>query len=114
MTRTTPELEPPSPNFRSTPTGGRLASRYDLARIAIRGGSSVESGFEPATLRSGDRDLATRPTRPPHIRGGLVVETDFKPVTLLCRTRDLATRLGMEVIAKITSFRLFRLYSPSV
>ncbi|GBM35316.1 hypothetical protein AVEN_195823-1 [Araneus ventricosus] len=31
MTRTTPELAPPSPNFRATPTGGRLATTYDSA-----------------------------------------------------------------------------------
>ncbi|GBM07824.1 hypothetical protein AVEN_33104-1 [Araneus ventricosus] len=31
MMRTTPELAPPSPNFRATPTGGRLATTYDLA-----------------------------------------------------------------------------------
>ncbi|GBM01120.1 hypothetical protein AVEN_96123-1 [Araneus ventricosus] len=31
MTRTTSELAPPSPNFRATPTGGRLATTYDLA-----------------------------------------------------------------------------------
>ncbi|GBN64888.1 hypothetical protein AVEN_7508-1 [Araneus ventricosus] len=31
MTRTTTELAPPSPNFRATPTGGRLATTYDLA-----------------------------------------------------------------------------------
>ncbi|GBN37912.1 hypothetical protein AVEN_91465-1 [Araneus ventricosus] len=31
MTRTTPELAPPSPNFCSSPTGGRLATTYDLA-----------------------------------------------------------------------------------
>ncbi|GBO17120.1 hypothetical protein AVEN_69860-1 [Araneus ventricosus] len=31
MTRTTPELAPPSPNFRATPTGGRLATTCDLA-----------------------------------------------------------------------------------
>ncbi|GBM09915.1 hypothetical protein AVEN_86803-1 [Araneus ventricosus] len=31
MTRTTPELAPPlSPNFHATPTGGRLATTYDL------------------------------------------------------------------------------------
>ncbi|GBN23995.1 hypothetical protein AVEN_204553-1 [Araneus ventricosus] len=75
MTRTTPDLAPPSPNFRATPThsgpvsktkldhcatGGRLATTYDLAC----GGSSVESGFEPATLRSRGRDLTTRPPRP--------------------------------------------------
>ncbi|GBM45569.1 hypothetical protein AVEN_69682-1, partial [Araneus ventricosus] len=47
MTRTTPELAPPSPNFRP-----------------MHGGSSVESGFEPATFRSRGRDLTTRPPRP--------------------------------------------------
>ncbi|GBN57575.1 hypothetical protein AVEN_17322-1, partial [Araneus ventricosus] len=31
MTRTTPELAPPSPNFRATPTGGRLVTTYDLS-----------------------------------------------------------------------------------
>ncbi|GBM25343.1 hypothetical protein AVEN_232473-1 [Araneus ventricosus] len=31
MTRATPELAPPSPNFHATPTGGRLATTYDLA-----------------------------------------------------------------------------------
>ncbi|GBM68554.1 hypothetical protein AVEN_126749-1, partial [Araneus ventricosus] len=31
----------------------------------IHGGSSVESGFEPATLRPRGRDLTTRPPRPP-------------------------------------------------
>ncbi|GBM32642.1 hypothetical protein AVEN_89640-1 [Araneus ventricosus] len=31
MTRTTPELASPSPNFRATPTRGRLATTYDLA-----------------------------------------------------------------------------------
>ncbi|GBM17578.1 hypothetical protein AVEN_80881-1 [Araneus ventricosus] len=31
MTRTTPELAPPSPNFHATPMGGRLATMYDLA-----------------------------------------------------------------------------------
>ncbi|GBN60308.1 hypothetical protein AVEN_139406-1, partial [Araneus ventricosus] len=31
MTRTAPELAPPSPNFRATPRGGRLATAYDLA-----------------------------------------------------------------------------------
>ncbi|GBM80440.1 hypothetical protein AVEN_83027-1 [Araneus ventricosus] len=30
MTRTTPELTPPSPNIGTTPTGGRSATTYDL------------------------------------------------------------------------------------
>ncbi|GBN51888.1 hypothetical protein AVEN_59515-1 [Araneus ventricosus] len=49
MTRTTPELAPPSPNF------------------PIHGGSSVESGLEPGTLRPQSRDLTTRPPRPQHM-----------------------------------------------
>ncbi|GBN30194.1 hypothetical protein AVEN_124322-1 [Araneus ventricosus] len=66
MTRTTPGLAPPSPNFRATPTGGRLATAPCMGRATgpIHGGSSVESGFEPATLRSRGRDLTTRPPRP--------------------------------------------------
>ncbi|GBL90997.1 hypothetical protein AVEN_184391-1 [Araneus ventricosus] len=31
MTRTTSGLAPPSPSFRATPWGGRLATKYDLA-----------------------------------------------------------------------------------
>ncbi|GBN09291.1 hypothetical protein AVEN_37534-1 [Araneus ventricosus] len=31
MTRTTPELAHLSPSFHATPTGGRLATTYDLA-----------------------------------------------------------------------------------
>ncbi|GBM21207.1 hypothetical protein AVEN_265813-1 [Araneus ventricosus] len=52
MTRTTPELAPPSPNFRTTPTGGCLEFSHDLAcnRPHIQGGSSVKSGFEPGAL----------------------------------------------------------------
>ncbi|GBN61250.1 hypothetical protein AVEN_128969-1 [Araneus ventricosus] len=30
MTRTTPELAPTFPNFHATPTGGRMATTYDL------------------------------------------------------------------------------------
>ncbi|GBM36875.1 hypothetical protein AVEN_82859-1 [Araneus ventricosus] len=30
MTRTTPELAPPSLNFHATPTGGRLTTMFDL------------------------------------------------------------------------------------
>ncbi|GBN80921.1 hypothetical protein AVEN_213904-1, partial [Araneus ventricosus] len=32
MTRTTPELVPPSSSFHATPTGGRLATTHDLMR----------------------------------------------------------------------------------
>ncbi|GBO05487.1 hypothetical protein AVEN_57977-1 [Araneus ventricosus] len=65
MTRTTPELEAPSPSFHAAPTGGCLATTYDLAcNRPIHCGSSVESGFEPGTLRPQSRDLTTRPPRP--------------------------------------------------
>ncbi|GBM25249.1 hypothetical protein AVEN_153430-1 [Araneus ventricosus] len=48
MTRTTPELSLPSPNFRTTPAGGRLASAVPKrATDPIHGGSSVDSVFEP-------------------------------------------------------------------
>ncbi|GBM18837.1 hypothetical protein AVEN_203112-1 [Araneus ventricosus] len=53
MTWTTPDLALPLPNFRAIPTGGRLATTYDLAWNRPRTRQiSVESGFEPATLRS--------------------------------------------------------------
>ncbi|GBO01025.1 hypothetical protein AVEN_40432-1 [Araneus ventricosus] len=65
MTRTTPELAHPFPNFHATPTGGRLATTYDLAcNRSIYGGSSVELGFEPGCLRPQSTDLATMPQRP--------------------------------------------------
>ncbi|GBN65774.1 hypothetical protein AVEN_53941-1 [Araneus ventricosus] len=56
ITRTTPELTPelapPCPSSHATPTGGRLATTYDLAcNRPHHGGSSVESGFERGTLR---------------------------------------------------------------
>ncbi|GBO27993.1 hypothetical protein AVEN_226104-1 [Araneus ventricosus] len=49
MTKTTLELAPSSPNFRTTPTGGRLDLSHDLT-CNIHGGSTVESSFEPGAL----------------------------------------------------------------
>ncbi|GBN39986.1 hypothetical protein AVEN_73269-1, partial [Araneus ventricosus] len=69
MTRTTPEMLPPSPNFHATPAGGRLTTTYDLTcNRPTHGGSSVESGFEPGTLRPQSWDLTTRPPRPRQLR----------------------------------------------
>ncbi|GBM29554.1 hypothetical protein AVEN_206396-1 [Araneus ventricosus] len=70
----------PSPNFSATPEGGRLATTYDLAGNRPHGGTSMESGFEPATLRFRCRDLTTRPQRPsrevrPTCYGSLLLET---------------------------------------
>ncbi|GBL78958.1 hypothetical protein AVEN_48925-1 [Araneus ventricosus] len=51
--------------FYATPTGGRLATTYDLTcKCPIHGGSSVGSGFESGTLRPQSRDLTTGPPRP--------------------------------------------------
>ncbi|GBM42221.1 hypothetical protein AVEN_198013-1, partial [Araneus ventricosus] len=60
----TPELVPFSPNFCTTPEGGRLAPyvRLSVQQVHIHGGSSVEKCFEPGTLQL--RDLTTRPPRP--------------------------------------------------
>ncbi|GBM81582.1 hypothetical protein AVEN_82168-1 [Araneus ventricosus] len=81
MTRVAPELATPSSSFRATPTGGRLATTYDLAcggphaRRIFCGIGSLE--FEPATLRSRGRGLTSRPPQPYHCkeypvkRGGL-------------------------------------------
>ncbi|GBM50577.1 hypothetical protein AVEN_266792-1 [Araneus ventricosus] len=57
MTRTTPGLAHLSPSFLVKPSGGRLATAYDLC--PIHGGYTMESGFEPTTLRSRGRDLTT-------------------------------------------------------
>ncbi|GBL83294.1 hypothetical protein AVEN_110622-1 [Araneus ventricosus] len=65
MSRTTPELAPPLQPFASH----QLEDVWPLRMIwratgPIHGGSSVESGFEQATLRFRGRDLTTRPTLP--------------------------------------------------
>ncbi|GBL81128.1 hypothetical protein AVEN_83186-1 [Araneus ventricosus] len=61
MTRTTPGLAPPSPNFRTTPAGGILAITDDLTcnRPHTR---RIFSGiqFRAGTLLYRSRDLATR------------------------------------------------------
>ncbi|GBM23046.1 hypothetical protein AVEN_67026-1 [Araneus ventricosus] len=54
----------PSRNFHAIPTGGRLATSYDLTcnkphTRRIFGGT----GFEPGALRPQSRGLATRPPR---------------------------------------------------
>ncbi|GBM52941.1 hypothetical protein AVEN_60132-1 [Araneus ventricosus] len=63
MTRTTPQMAPPLP----TSTPDQRADVWPLRMIwplfmifPMHGGSSVESGFEPATLQSRGRDLTTR------------------------------------------------------
>ncbi|GBN10529.1 hypothetical protein AVEN_243439-1 [Araneus ventricosus] len=61
----------PSPNFRTTPAGGRMTITYDLAcNRPHTGGSSVESGFEPGNLRSQSRELTTGPPRLPNHTSG--------------------------------------------
>ncbi|GBM53447.1 hypothetical protein AVEN_109353-1 [Araneus ventricosus] len=51
MTRTTPELEPSSPNFSTILVGGRLTHcvSFNEQQVHKHGGSSVESGFESGT-----------------------------------------------------------------
>ncbi|GBO19229.1 hypothetical protein AVEN_169189-1 [Araneus ventricosus] len=70
MTRTTPELAPP-PNFRTTPTGGRLELSHDLTcnRHHIQGGSSVKSGCEPGAPRPQSCDLTTAEDKRRPIQG---------------------------------------------
>ncbi|GBN54109.1 hypothetical protein AVEN_85985-1 [Araneus ventricosus] len=46
MTRTTPELAPPSPNFRATAKGGRLATTND---IGVYSGTPGWVGFRTLT-----------------------------------------------------------------
>ncbi|GBL98349.1 hypothetical protein AVEN_187695-1 [Araneus ventricosus] len=61
MTRTTSQLAP-SPNFRTTPEGGDLSPTVlTCTGPAYTESSSLESGFEPGTLRP--PDLKTRRPR---------------------------------------------------
>ncbi|GBM33245.1 hypothetical protein AVEN_91642-1 [Araneus ventricosus] len=65
MTRTTPELSP----LHHTSTPHQPEDVWPLRMICVqqapyRGGSSVEQGFEPGTLRPQSRGLTTRPPRP--------------------------------------------------
>ncbi|GBL77263.1 hypothetical protein AVEN_41720-1 [Araneus ventricosus] len=62
MTWTTPELTPLSPNFVTTPMGGRSTHiRFNVHQANNHSSSSVELGFEPCAFRIGIRDLATKP-----------------------------------------------------
>ncbi|GBN31657.1 hypothetical protein AVEN_174850-1 [Araneus ventricosus] len=63
MTRTTSELAPPSPNFRATPMGGRLATTYDLTcnRPHTR---RIFSGIGFRTCDPSGPDLTTTLPRP--------------------------------------------------
>ncbi|GBL96977.1 hypothetical protein AVEN_182551-1 [Araneus ventricosus] len=66
VSSSSPELAPSSPNFRITPVGKPLTHeiRFNSHQAHIHGGSSVESGFEPVTLRPQSRDLTARPRWP--------------------------------------------------
>ncbi|GBO26263.1 hypothetical protein AVEN_137454-1 [Araneus ventricosus] len=66
MTRTTPEWAPPSPGFPATPTGGRLATVYDLAPCTAdlqwnRVSNLRPSGHGIETLPLGRRGLQRTP-----------------------------------------------------
>ncbi|GBO18564.1 hypothetical protein AVEN_201325-1 [Araneus ventricosus] len=62
MARTAPELAPPlTTSVRHQSEGVWAVHMIWRAAGPIHGGSSVESGFEPAALRSRGRGLATRP-----------------------------------------------------
>ncbi|GBM92329.1 hypothetical protein AVEN_136373-1 [Araneus ventricosus] len=87
MTRTTPELTLPSPNFRkllrtalnivlwaksgwvvcTTPTRGCLAPYvgFNVQQDRMHIGSSIESDFEPGTIWPPSRDFTTRSLRSP-------------------------------------------------
>ncbi|GBM50095.1 hypothetical protein AVEN_223304-1 [Araneus ventricosus] len=56
----------PAPSFLAAPAEDVRSPAEDLARNrpTIKDGSSVESGFEPGTLRSRSRDLTATPPRP--------------------------------------------------
>ncbi|GBN75951.1 hypothetical protein AVEN_106554-1 [Araneus ventricosus] len=64
--RATPELAPPSPSFHATPTGGRLATAYDVACS----GPALESGFGPGDLPARGPRLYHLAAAAPLIVGG--------------------------------------------
>ncbi|GBO14653.1 hypothetical protein AVEN_136484-1 [Araneus ventricosus] len=69
MTKTTPELAPPSPNFHATPTGGRLATTYDLAFMRPHTRRIFSGiGFLTCNPPPQSTDLTTRPPRPGYKR----------------------------------------------
>ncbi|GBO00241.1 hypothetical protein AVEN_116531-1 [Araneus ventricosus] len=58
----------PSPSFRATPTGGRLATAYDLACSRPHTRRIFSGiGFRACGPRSRGRELTTRPPRPYNI-----------------------------------------------
>ncbi|GBN88974.1 hypothetical protein AVEN_88073-1 [Araneus ventricosus] len=65
MTRTTPDLTPPSPNIRNTSAGESMTRviMFSVHKVHMLGGSSTKSGFEPGAIRFRRRDLTTRPLR---------------------------------------------------
>ncbi|GBN94378.1 hypothetical protein AVEN_6967-1 [Araneus ventricosus] len=82
MTRATPEMAPPlqasSPHRREGDWQRRMIWR--AAGPIRHGGSSVESCFEPGTLRPQGQDLTTRPPRHLYITGSAVSLTVLKQV----------------------------------
>ncbi|GBM61918.1 hypothetical protein AVEN_69574-1 [Araneus ventricosus] len=94
MTRTAPELAPPL----QTSAPHRRLDIWPLCMIwgvagPIHGGSSVASGFRPATLRFRGRDLTTRPPRPifyivKPLYSILVRRSDYERLILVNVTND--------------------------
>ncbi|GFV92316.1 hypothetical protein TNCV_3949261 [Trichonephila clavipes] len=60
VTRTTPELAPPSPNYHPTPPGGRLS----IMHISPTRRVFSSTGFELVTCQQRSDNLTTRLLRP--------------------------------------------------
>ncbi|GBO29352.1 hypothetical protein AVEN_149995-1, partial [Araneus ventricosus] len=76
----------PSPNFRTTSEGGYLATTYDLTATGpIHGGSSVESGFEPGSLRLELLPLVVQPYAAICCRSAAIVLELFDALVRLVR-----------------------------
>ncbi|GBO13469.1 hypothetical protein AVEN_156864-1 [Araneus ventricosus] len=56
---------PTNENFHTAPVGGHLTIKviYNVHQAYIHCGSSLESRFQPGTLRPRSQELATRPPR---------------------------------------------------
>ncbi|GBM46284.1 hypothetical protein AVEN_26392-1 [Araneus ventricosus] len=96
MKRTALELVPSSPNFRSTPAGGRLTQvKFNRHQTHKHGGSSLKSGFEPAALRLRSQDPTTRPPRfkianliaPVYLQSGTLINLKLIKISVLLPAR---------------------------
>ncbi|GBN57140.1 hypothetical protein AVEN_187254-1 [Araneus ventricosus] len=110
MTRTTPEQASPLQTSAPHQRDDVWSPTYDFRVTGpTHDGSSVESGFEPGTLRHLSRDLTTRPPRPFHKPS----ETNLKKIIFTkkasnCFTMPTWTSVHMPYVLWLMSFHLLQ------